>query len=77
MGRLNGLIFAGVALVIIGLAAFAVPTFLAQQTRDVANIGDLQIQTVESHSYVIPPILSGGVLALGVVLLGAGFYQRR
>lgn len=77
MGRMNGLMFGGGALFILGLAGLAVPIFLTQQTKDVANIGDLRVQTVESHSYVIPPILSGGVLALGVVLIGAGFYQRR
>ena len=65
------------ALFILGLAGFAVPIFWYQQTRDVANIGDLKVQAVESHSYVIPPIVSGSVLALGVVLIGAGFYQRR
>jgi hypothetical protein len=74
---LKGLIFGGVALVILGLAGFAVPILWTQQTKEVANIGDLKLQTVESHSYVISPVLSGGVLALGVVLIGVGSYQRR
>jgi hypothetical protein len=69
--------FGGAALFVLGVLGFAAPIFWAQQTKDVANVGDLRIQTVESHSYVIPPILSGGVMALGLVLIGAGFYQRR
>lgn len=77
MSSLNGLIFGGVLLFVLGLAGLAVPVFWTHQMTDVAKIGDLKVQAVESHSYVIPPILSGGVLALGLVLIGAGFYQRR
>jgi hypothetical protein len=77
MGRLNGLILAGVVLIVLGLVGFAIPIIWTQQTKDVANIGELKIQTVENHSYVIPPILSGGALVLGIVLIGAGVYQRR
>ena len=53
------------------------PIFTSQQTKDVAKVGPLKLQTTESTLYVIPPIVSGGALALGVVLIGAGFYQRR
>jgi len=48
-----------------------------KQTKEVARIGDLKLQSTESTSHVIPPILSGGALVLGVVLIGAGFYQKR
>lgn len=79
MGRpMTGtLMMFGAILSLAGLFALAIPVFTSQQTKDVARIGDLKIQTTESQSYVIPPLLSGGVLALGVILLGAGFYQRR
>lgn len=40
-----------------------------------ARIGDLKLQTTESTSHVIPPLLSGSVLVLGVILIGAGLYQ--
>jgi hypothetical protein len=43
----------------------------------VARIGDLKIQTTESTSHVIPPIVSSGALVLGVLLLGAGLFQKR
>jgi hypothetical protein len=79
MGRsaMNGLMISGAVLVLLGLLAFAIPVFTTHQTTDVARIGDLKLQTTESKSYVIPPFLSGGALILGVVLIGAGFYQRR
>jgi hypothetical protein len=66
----------GVILVIIGLAGVAVPYVTTQQTKDVAAIGDLKLQTTESKSYVIPPLVSGGAVVLGIVLIGAGLYRR-
>jgi len=79
MGRftMNGLTIAGVALVLLGLVGFAIPIFTTQQTKEVARVGDLKLQATESTSHVIPPIVSGGALVLGVVLIGAGLYQRR
>ncbi len=79
MGRssMSVLTIAGAILVLLGLVAFAIPEFTTQQTKDVAKIGDLKIQTTERMSYVIPPIVSGGAVVLGIVLIGAGFYQKR
>jgi hypothetical protein len=79
MGRssMTGLTIGGAILVLLGLLAFAVPVFTTQQTRDVARIGDLKLQTTESRSFAIPPLVSGGALVLGAVLIGAGLYQRR
>ena len=66
----------GAVLVLLGLFGLASPIFTTQQTRDVARIGDLKLQATESTSYIIPPIVSGGALVLGVVLIGAGFYRK-
>jgi hypothetical protein len=71
------LIVGGAVLVALALIGFAIPIFTTQETRDVARIGDLKLQTTESTSHVIPPLLSGGVLVLGVILIGAGLYQKR
>jgi len=71
------LTIAGAILVVLGLVAFAVPEFTTQHTKDVAKIGDLKLQTTEHTSYFIPPVVSGGALVLGVVLIAAGFYQKR
>jgi hypothetical protein len=79
MGRspMTGLTIGGAVLVLIGLLTFAIPVFTTHHTEDVARIGDLKVQTTEHESYIIPPYVSGGALILGVVLIGAGFYQRR
>jgi hypothetical protein len=79
MGRsaMSGLMLGGAVLVLAGLIAFAIPVFTTQHTEDVARIGPLTVQATQHDTYVIPPLVSGGALILGVVLLGAGFYQRR
>ena len=64
-------------LLIVGIVGLAVPVFTTHKTEDVAKIGDLKIQTTENTSHNIPPVLSGGVLALGVVLIGLGLYRKR
>jgi len=67
----------GVVLMLAGGLGFAIPIFTTHQTRDVAALGDLKLQTTESQSYVVPPLVAGGALALGVLFLGASFYRRR
>ena len=74
---MNGLMIGGVVLALLGLLGFAIPIFTTQQTKEVARIGDLKLQSTESTSYAIPPILSGGAVVLGVVLIGAGFYRKQ
>lgn len=76
MGR-SPLTIGGAILILLGLIGFAIPIFTTQQTTDVARIGDFKIQTTESTSHVIPPIVSSGALVLGVLLLGAGLFQKR
>jgi len=71
------LLIGGTALIILGALGFAVSVVTTQTTKDVANIGNLKLQTAETTSLVIPPALSAGALVLGFVLIGGGFYQRR
>jgi hypothetical protein len=70
------LIIGGAILVALGLVGFSMPIFTTQQTKEVARVGDLKLQTTENTSYVVPPLLSGGVVVLGVVLIGAGLYRK-
>ncbi len=77
MGRsMTGLMLGGAILLLIGLAGLAMPVFTTQQTRDVARIGELKIQATEDRTHFVPPLVSGGALVLGAVLLGAGLYRR-
>ena len=74
MGR--NVMIGGVVLVILGLLGLAVPMFTTEQTKDVARIGELKLQATETKAYTVPPLLSGGALVLGLVLLGGGLYRR-
>jgi hypothetical protein len=74
---MRGLILAGVIFMVLGAIGFAVPMFTTQETSDVAKIGDLKLQTTESTSHSIPPLLAGSALILGIVLIGTGVYQKR
>ena len=49
MGRspMTGLMMGGAVLLLLGLIGFAVPYFTTQQTKDVAKVGDLKLQTTE------------------------------
>ena len=71
------LLMVGTALVVLGALGFAGSVVSTQRTKDVANIGDLKLQTTETTSFAIPPLLSAGAFVLGFVLIGGGFYQRR
>jgi hypothetical protein len=73
----SGLSIVGAFLTLLGLIGLAIPVFTTQQTRDVAKIGDLKIQTTQDTSFVIPPLLSGGTLVVGIVMFGASFFRKR
>lgn len=74
---MNGLMIGGIVLLLLGVLGFAIPIFTTDQTKDVAKIGDLKLQTTEKTSHVIPPAVSAGALALGVILVGSVLYRKR
>ena len=73
----NGLIILGVLIALLGTAGLAMPEFTTQKTTDVAKIGGLQLQAQEDTPHIIPPLLSGGALFLGIVLVAGGLYRKR
>ncbi len=66
----------GALLVLSGILGLAIPVFTTAQTKDIVSLGDLKIQSTEQSTHVVPQALSVGALVLGVVLIGAGLYQR-
>jgi hypothetical protein len=78
MGRSTQILtIVGAVLVVLGAVGLAVPVFATDQTTEVANIGGLSIDAKERSFHSIPPLVSGGVLLLGIVLVGSGLYGRR
>ncbi len=73
---MGGLALFGAVLVLAGGLGLAIPVFSTQQTRDVLKVGELKIQTTESRWYSVPPLVAGGVLVLGAVLLVLGYTRR-
>lgn len=74
---MKSIIILGAAIALAGLVAFAAPSFHTEETRDVVKFGDLKVQTKTEQPHVIPPILSEGAIALGVLLIGAGVLINR
>jgi hypothetical protein len=66
----------GAILAVIGLVLLAYPFFTTQQTKEVAHVGSLHVDENEQQTHMVPPILSGGVLAVGIVLLAGGMMNR-
>lgn len=73
---LNVLMICGALLALLGVAGLVSPMFTTHQTKDVASVGDLKVQTKEDTTHVVPPMVSGGALVLGLILIGGGFYKR-
>ena len=73
----NRMIVLGAIIALAGVLAIAIPVFTTEQTHDVAKVGDLKLTAKEQTSHVIPPYVGPVVLAVGVVLIGAGFLSRR
>jgi len=67
----------GALLALVGILGLAIPVFTTSQTKDVVNLGDVKIQSIERSTHVVPQALSMGALVLEVVLMGAGLYTKR
>ncbi|MGO9452770.1 MAG: hypothetical protein ACLQDV_17280 [Candidatus Binataceae bacterium] len=67
----------GAVLALLGILGLVSPEFTTSQTKDVVNLGDLKVQSTEHSTHVVPQALSAGALVLGIVLIGAGLYQKR
>ena len=73
---MKGIVLAGAVVALLGLLGLAIPVFSTTQTKDVAKIGDLKIQANEETSHVVPPMLAGGALAIGLLMVGAGYMKN-
>jgi len=67
----------GAMLALLGGIGLAMPVFTTSQTKDVASLGDVKIQSTERMTHVVPWSLSAGALVLGLLLIGTGIYTKR
>jgi hypothetical protein len=71
------LLLIGALVALLGVVTLAFPAFRTRDTKDVAKLGDVTIQSHENVLHVIPPtasivaiVLGGGLMLAGVVLKG-------
>jgi hypothetical protein len=66
----------GIALIVLGIAAFALGGISYTDREKVLDIGPLEATTEERKTIPLPPILGGAALVAGVVLVIAGARRR-
>jgi hypothetical protein len=62
----------GLILLIAGLLGLAVGTFQYTHRKEVLKVGDIRVEKNEKETVSIPPLLAGGVAAVGLVLVLTG-----
>lgn len=62
----------GVVLILLGILGFVFGGVKFKETDKVADIGPLEINKEETHSFPVTPIASGAILIAGLVLLVVG-----
>ena len=67
----------GVVVVLLAILGLTVPVFTTSQTKDIASLGDVKIQSSQQYTHVVPVSLSAIALALGLVLIGIGIYTKQ
>ena len=69
---MKGILIAGIALVVLGIAALVVNVVPIRHQEQVAKIGSLQINQQKETDYVIPNYVGIGAIVVGVVLVVVG-----
>ncbi len=77
MNIVKPIMWFGTLLVLLGILTLAIPEFTTSHPKSVVKMGNLSIQAFEQSTHVVPTALSAGLLVLGVILSGAGFYRSR
>ena len=70
---MNAVKITGIILIVIGLAGFFTGGFSFTKDTTAAKIGPIELKVQEKESVNIPQWLSLGALALGAIVLVAGF----
>jgi hypothetical protein len=69
---MRSLVVIGLILVVLGIAALAVPSFTFFTTERVADVGFFTIDMSRPHTIVFNPIVGGIAVAAGIVLTIVG-----
>lgn len=69
---MKGIAIAGIALIILGIAGFAVGGISFTTKEKAVDLGPIEITKEEKHSLPIPQIAAGIAVAAGIALVVAG-----
>ena len=72
---MKGIVLVGAVVAFLGILGLAIPVFTTTQTKDVAKVGSLKIQANEETSHVVPPLVAGGAVVIGLILMGVGYMK--
>lgn len=70
---MNAIRITGIVLIVIGLAGFFTGGFSFTKDRTAAKVGPIELTVKDKESVNIPQWLSLGAVALGAIVLVAGF----
>ena len=70
--RINPTVLLGIALIVLGIVAFAYQGITYTTRENVVDLGPIQASVDTKKTIPLPPILGGLVLASGIVLVMAG-----
>ena len=70
--RTNSILIVGIALIVIGIVAFAYQGISYTSREKIIDIGPLQASVDTKKTIPLPPILGGLLLAGGIVLVVVG-----
>jgi uncharacterized membrane protein len=73
--RINPLVLVGIALIVLGIVAFAYQGITYTSREKVVDIGPLQASVDTQKTLPLPPILGGLVLVGGIALVVVGAKQ--
>ena len=59
----------GIALIVIGIVAFAYQGFSYTTTEKAIDLGPIQVTAEKTHTFPIPPVVGGIALVGGILLL--------
>ena len=59
----------GIALIVIGIVAFAYQGFSYTTTEKAIDLGPIQVTAEKTHTFPIPPVVGGISLVGGILLL--------
>lgn len=62
----------GIILMAIGIFALAYQGFTYNETEHDAQLGPIEIQDTETKTVPVPPLVGGGIVLTGAILLAIG-----